>query len=219
MTSTASVQALNRLQGRSIQEYLDRAIDNLLDSFPDPQQLSADQGRGIVARYTAVLEGNFIYWMTGAYLSAGSEEARSIILGNLLEEVRDCHPGMLRRFAMAAHAVPTDSDALAVYRDLMNVRLFVGRLSGVQILLMMTFFEGFIQRFMVFLAELARRQGSVEQEYTDVHGVCDVAHTQELLRALRAEMSLNPPAPEMNLLEGVDLLRTLIVTIVHPAVN
>jgi len=219
MTPTASVQPLNRLQGASIQEYLDRAIDDLLDSFPDPQQLSADQGRGIVARYTAVLEGNFIYWMTGAYLSVGSEEARSIILGNLLEEVRDCHPGMLRRFAMAAHAVPTDSDALAVYRDLMNVRLFVGRLSGVQILLMMTFFEGFIQRFMVFLAELARRQGSVEQEYTDVHGVCDVAHTQELLRALRAEMSLNPPAPEMNLLEGVDLLRTLIVTIVHPAVN
>jgi hypothetical protein len=219
MTPTASVQPLNRLQGASIQEYLDRAIDDLLDSFPDPQQLSADQGRGIVARYTAVLEGNFIYWMTGAYLSVGSEEAHSIILGNLLEEVRDCHPGMLRRFAMAAHAVPTDSDALAVYRDLTKVRLFVGRLSGVQILLMMTFFEGFIQRFMAFLAELARRQGSVEQEYTDVHGVCDVAHTQELLRAVTAEMSLNPPAPEMNLLEGVDLLRTLIITIVHPAVN
>jgi hypothetical protein len=219
MTPTASVQPLNRLQGASIQEYLDRAIDDLLDSFPDPQQLSASQGRGIVARYTAVLEGNFIYWMTGAYLSVGSEEARSIILGNLLEEVRDCHPGMLRRFAMAAHAVPTDSDALAVYRDLMKVRLFVGRLSGVQILLMMTFFEGFIQRFMAFLAELARRQGSVEQEYTDVHGVCDVAHTQELLRAVTAEMSLNPPAPEMNLLEGVDLLRTLIITIVHPVVN
>ena len=219
MTSTAYVQALNQLQGASIQEYLDRAIDDLLDSFPDPQRLAADQGRGIIARYTAVLEGNFIYWMTGAYLSVGSEEARSIILGNLLEEVRDCHPGMLRRFAMAAHAVPTDADALAVYRDLMKVRLFVGRLSGVQILLMMTFFEGFIQRFMAFLAELARRQGSVEQEYTDVHGVCDVAHTQELLRAVRAEMSLNPPAPEMNLLEGVDLLRTLLTTIVHPAVN
>jgi hypothetical protein len=215
MTSAASIQALNRLQGASIQEHIDSAIDDLLGSFPDPQQLSAQQRRGIIARYTAVLEGNFIYWMTGAYLSARSEEARSIILGNLSEEIRDCHPGMLRRFAIAAQAVPTDSDAMAVYLDLMNVRLFVGRLSGVQILLMMTFFEGFIQRFMAYLADLARRQGSMEQEYTDVHGVCDVAHTQELLRALTAEMRLNPPAPATNVFEGVDFLRTLIISIVQ----
>src|ERR1700680_3509084 len=201
MTSAAFIQTLNRWQGTSIQEHVDCAIDDLLGSFPDPEQLSADQRRGIIARYTAVLEGNFIYWMTGPYLSVGSEEARSIILDNLREEVRDCHPGMLRRFAIASHAVPTDSDALAVYRDLTNVRLFIGRLPGVQIVLMMTFFEGFLQRFMPFLAELARRQGSEEREYTDVHGVCDVAHTQELFRALAAEMTLNPPEPAANLLE------------------
>jgi len=183
--------------------------------LPNPEHLSADQRRGIIARYTAVLEGNFIYWMTGAYLSAKSEEARSIILDNLLEEVRDCHPGMLRRFTVAAHAVPTDSDVLAVSRDLMNVRLFVGRLSGVRVVLMMTFFEGFIQRFMSFLAELAERQGSAEHEYTTVHGVCDVAHTQELFRALAEEMTLDPPESEADALEGLKLLRTLIETVVH----
>jgi len=214
MTSTASIPTLNLMQGASIQEHLSRAADELLASFPDPEHLSADQRRGIIARYTAVLEGNFIYWMTGAYLAVGSEEARSIILDNLREEVRDCHPGMLRKFAMAAHAVPTDSDALAVYRDLTKVRLFVGRPSGVQIVLMMAFFEGFIQRFMPFLADLARRQGSAEQEYTDVHGVCDVSHTQELFRALAVEMTLDPLEPETNLFEGVDLLRALIQSIV-----
>src|SRR3989442_3024315 len=125
----------------SIQEHLDHAIDDLLSSLPSVEQLSATERRGIIARYTAVLEGNFIYWMTGAYLSVGSEEARSIILDNLREEVRDCHPGMLRRFAMAAHAVPKDTDALAVYRSLSNVRLFIGRLSPVPIVVMMAFFE------------------------------------------------------------------------------
>jgi crotonobetainyl-CoA:carnitine CoA-transferase CaiB-like acyl-CoA transferase len=79
---------------------------------------------------------------------------------------------------------------------------------------MMAFFEGFIQRFMAFLAELARRQGSAEQEYTDVHGVCDVAHTQELFHALAAEMALNPLEPATNLFEGVELLCALIRTIV-----
>jgi hypothetical protein len=199
----------------AIQGHIERATNDLLAGLPNPEHLFADQRRGIIARYTAVLEGNFIYWMTGAYLSAKSEEARSIILDNLHEEVRDCHPGMMRRFAVAARAVPKDSDVLAVSRDLMNVRLFVGRLSGVRLILMMAFFEGFIQRFMSFLAELAERQGSVEQEYTDVHGVCDVAHTEGLFRALADEMTLNPPESQMDMLEGVNLLRTLIQTIVH----
>ena len=177
-------------------------------------ELSAEERRGIIARYSAVLEGNFIYWMTGAYISVGSDEARAKIMDNLREEIRDCHPGMMRRFAMAAHAIPTDADAEAVHRNLMNVRLFIGRLSAVPILVTMAFFEGFIQRFMSYLAELAQRQGSAEMEYTDVHGVCDVTHTQELFRALEAEMALTKPIPATEMFEGVELLRSLIQTIV-----
>jgi len=198
----------------SIRSQVERAIDDLLASLPNPDKLSAAERRGIIARYTAVLEGNFIYWMTGAYLSAGSDEARAKIIDNLREEVRDCHPGMMRRFAMSAQAVPTDADAQDVYRNLMNVRQFIGRLDAVPIVVTMAFFEGFIQRFMPYLAELARRQGSSEMEYTDVHGVCDVTHTQELYRALEAEMTLAPTAGENDTFEGVELLQTLIQNIV-----
>jgi hypothetical protein len=206
-TSTESRTAL-------IQAHIDRAIEDLLESLPDPEHLSAEQRRGIIARYTAVLEGNFIYWMTGAYISVGSDEARAKIMDNLREEVRDCHPGMMRRFAIAAHAIPTDTDAQAVFRDLMNVRLFIGHLSAVPTVVTMAFFEGFIQRFMPYLAELAQRQGSADMEYTDVHGVCDITHTQELYRALDAEMALAPPVDAKEMFEGVDLLRTLIQNIV-----
>jgi hypothetical protein len=128
--------------------------------------------------------------------------------------VRDCHPGMMRRFALAAHAIPTDADAQAVYRNLLNVRLFIGRLLAVPTVVTMAFFEGFIQRFMPYLAELAQRQGSAEMEYTDVHGVCDVTHTQELFRALEAEMRLEPRLPDKEMFEGIELLRTLIQNIV-----
>jgi len=199
----------------SIQARIEETIEDLLASLPVPGQLSAQERRGIIARYTAVLEGNFIYWMTGALLSVGSNEAREKILENLREEVRDCHPGMMRRFALAADAVPTEADAAAVYRNLMNVRLFVGRLSPVPIVVTMAFFEGFIQRFMAYLAELAERQGSVEMEYTDVHGVCDVTHTQELFRALDAEMALAPDVTDRDMFEGVELLRTLIQDIAN----
>jgi hypothetical protein len=89
----------------------------------------------------------------------------------------------------------------------------------VPILVTMAFFEGFIQKFMPYLADLAQRQGSSEMEYTDVHGVCDITHTQELFRALAAEMTLmRDSLPEAVLLEGVEVLGTLIETIIRPSV-
>jgi hypothetical protein len=207
-------QSQNYSLDATVQPKINSMIEDLMASLPNPKQLTDEERRGIIARYTAVLEGNFIYWMTATLLAVQSEDARPILLDNLHEEVRDAHPAMLRRFAIAAHAFPTDSDALAIHDDLTNVRLFLGRLSAVQSLLTMAFFEGFIQRFMAYLADLATAQGSVDMEYTDVHGVCDIAHTEGLFRALSVEMALNPLEPEKDLFEGVYLLRTLIKTIV-----
>jgi hypothetical protein len=199
----------------SIQEQIAAIIDDLIAQLPEPERLTSEQRRGIIARYSAVLEGNFIYWMTAAYIAVKSDEVRPILAENLFEEVRDAHPVMLRKFAVAAHAFPTDKDALSIDADLRNVRLFLGKLQGVQSVLTMAFFEGWIQRFMAYLADLAGAQGSSEREYTDVHGVCDITHTAELYRALSLEMAVNPISPDADLFEGVDLLRTLIIAIVQ----
>ena len=51
-------------------------------------------------------------------------------------------------------------------------------------------------------------------EYTDVHGVYDVTHTQELFNALESEIALSSPLPDAETLEGVVLLRTLFRNIV-----
>jgi hypothetical protein len=191
-------------------------IDELIDWLPDPKQFTSEERRGIIARYTAVLEGNFIYWMTAALVAAKAEQSQPILLDNLYEEVHDCHPLMLRKFALAANAFPTKKDALAVHNDLTRVRQFMGKLSPVKSVLTMGFFEGFIQKFMSYLACLAEEQGSTEREYTDVHGVCDIEHTEGLFKVLAAEMALTPPESNADLFEGVTLLRTLIEHIVQP---
>jgi hypothetical protein len=211
MTTSLVAPELQNLS--SIKPRIDSEIDSLVAALPDPTGLTPDQRRGIIARYSAVLEGNFIYWMTAAYLSVQSEEARPILIDNLREEIGDCHPEMLRRFAIAAHAFPTDSDAMAVREGLTKVRLFLGRLQAVQNVLTMGFFESYIQRFMSYLADLAVAQGSTDLEYTDVHGVCDIAHSEGLLMALSAEAAINPPDPAVDLFEGVNELRALIQTI------
>src|SRR2546422_11065309 len=43
-----------------IRHSIERAIDDLMTSLPDPDRLAPDERRGIIARYAAVLEGNFI---------------------------------------------------------------------------------------------------------------------------------------------------------------
>ncbi|HUB25793.1 MAG TPA: hypothetical protein VL992_10225, partial [Tepidisphaeraceae bacterium] len=138
-----------------IEEQATAIIDELMNSLPDPKQLTSEERRGILARYTAVLEGNFIYWMTATAIAAKAEKSRPILLDNLYDEVHDSHPHMLRKFAMAAKAYPTDKDVMAVHDDLTNMRLFMGKLSAVKSVLTMAFFEGFVQRYMSFLARLA----------------------------------------------------------------
>jgi hypothetical protein len=199
-----------------IKDKTNAIIDEVIDWLPDPEELTSEERRGIIARYTSVLEGNFIYWMTATAIAAKAKQSGPILLDNLYEEVHDCHPLMLRKFAIAARAFPTDKDAMAVHDDLTKVRLFMGKLSPVKSVLTMGFFEGFIQKFMSYLARLAAEQGSTEMEYTDVHGVCDIEHTEGLFKVLAAEMALAPPEPDADLFEGVALLRTLIEQVVRP---
>jgi hypothetical protein len=203
----------------AIEESVTAIIDELIGSLPDPKKLTSEERRGMIARYASVLEGNFIYWMTAAVIAAKSEQSRPILLENLYDEVRDCHPLMMRKFAIAANAFPTDKDFLAVHDDLTKVRLFMGRLSPVKLVLTMAFFEGFIQKFMAYLAYLAAAQGSTEMQYTDVHGVCDIEHTEGLFKVLAAEIALTPPEPDADLFEGVTLLRTLVERIIRSQPN
>src|SRR6185369_3631153 len=83
-------------------------VRDIMGSLPSISKISRREARAIVARYTAVLEGNFIAWMTSAHIASTSKISCSIIRKNLEEELRDNHPGMLRRFAIAANAAPTN---------------------------------------------------------------------------------------------------------------
>src|SRR5918996_4613144 len=78
-----------RARTARLERHVDRLIDDLMGALPHPDRLSAEERLGIIARYTAVLEGNFIYWMTAAHLAVASDTARAIVEDNLREEVRD----------------------------------------------------------------------------------------------------------------------------------
>jgi hypothetical protein len=216
MTTTIVMpdRATNPNSDDAIRSGIEGRIDDFISSLPNQTLLSADEKRGIIARYSAVLEGNFIYWMTATLIAVKTEEARPILLDNLHEEIRDSHPAMLRRFYSAANAFPSEKDARDVTQELTDMRLFMGQLNGIQSLAAMAYFEGTIQKFMPYLAALAASRGSNEMEYTDVHGVCDIAHTEGLFQALFLEKEAHPLPQGSELFEGVDLLDTLMRRIV-----
>ena len=129
-TTLLAPQLQDGSDGASIQQQVATMIDDLIAQLPNPERLTDEERRGIIARYTAVLEGNFIYWMTATYLATHSEEARLILIDNLMEEVRDSHPVMLRKFTMAANAFPSSEDVLAVHDTMTKMRLFLGQAPG-----------------------------------------------------------------------------------------
>jgi hypothetical protein len=102
---------------------------------------------------------------------------------------------------------------MAVDDGLTKVRMFPDGLHGVQNVLTMGFFERYIQRFISYLADRAVAQASTDLEYTDVHGVCDMPHSESLLTMLSAGAAINPPDRSADLFDGVNKLCALIQTI------
>jgi len=208
MTSTLSRTA-------PIQEHIDRAIQELFASFPNPDRLSAAE---------AVRDHRPLH--RGARGQLHLLDDRRLSLRRVDGGARD-HPQQpprggsrqpSRDAATVRHgraAIPTDRDALAVSRHLHGVREFVGRLSGARIVIMMAFFEGFIQRFMPISRSSPDARAPRRRSTPMCTAVCDVAHTQELFHALEAELALIGVPPTAALLEGVGLLTALLQVIVH----
>jgi hypothetical protein len=48
-----------------------------------------------------------------------------------------------------------------------------------------------------------------------VHGVCDIAHSEGLFRAVSLENEINPISADANLFEGVELLRDVFQSIMQ----
>ena len=76
----------------SLEETTTAIIDELIDSLPAPKQLTSDERRGIIARYTSVLEGNFIYWMTAAAIAAEAILYKPLHMGRVVGLVQEHCP-------------------------------------------------------------------------------------------------------------------------------
>jgi hypothetical protein len=154
--------------------------------------ITNEEAREIIARYTAAFEGNFVAWMAATTISTQTVQGRYAAEENIEVEMRDNHPGMLRKFAQFSNAEPSQKHYESIQKELNEIRKLVAELNGVKNIALMTYLENTSAAFIPYLAQLGKQLGCTDFTYTNVHGIADISHADQFLWALEHEMKKEP---------------------------
>lgn len=193
-----------------LKEKIVKVTEEVKNLLPKASELTNEQARKIIQRYTAAIEGNFLSWMSGATISVSSIISKFAVDENLWVEIKDNHPGILRLFAQQVNAEPNSEDYRYVQKELNAVREIVAELSGIKTIALMAVLENTSATFIPFLAELGKRLGAKDFTYTDVHGEADIEHANQFLEALTDEKSLGYINPDKSIDEAINLTIALL---------
>lgn len=167
----------------------DNATSQVATSLKSVETITEDDARKIIQRYTAVFEGNFLSWMSGASITARSVVSRFAADENLWVELKYDHPAMLRNFAVSCNAEPSKEDFKYMHEEIQNTRNMVSELSGLKNICLMGTLENTSAAFIPYMAELGKKLGCTDFTYTDVHGEADIEHANQFLEALSDEQN------------------------------
>ncbi len=170
------------------QEKLERVTEQVKIRLKPVEVVSVEEAREIIGRYTAAIEGNFVPWMGAAVIYAKSPQGEYAAKENLDVEIRQNHQGMLREFAKNANAEPSLEHYQAVDEVVSSMRNLMGRGNGLEALTVMATLENTSGGFIPYLAELAKKRGSTNLYYTNIHGEADVDHARQFVWAVEHEM-------------------------------
>ena len=172
---------------KDIKDKIDLASKEIKGIFISPEKLSIEEAKNIIKRYVAAIEGNFLPWMSGASISARSIFGKFISDENLYVEIKEDHPGMLRKFSKSCNAEPNKEDFEYVEKEVNELRKIVGELSGIKSLAIMATLENTSLVFVPYLKEISKKLHCKDSYYLDKHGEADIKHANQFLEALTEE--------------------------------
>jgi hypothetical protein len=151
------------------------------------QDINKERAQHIIARYHAAVLGNFVPWMAAAAVSARSVEARFACEENIFVEMHDDHPGILEVFTRETHANLYGDETEKVKNSVAAMRKTISKMHGIKNVTVCAILEGTSEVFIPYLAKLSKLCESNNQQYTDIHGIADVAHADRFVWALAHE--------------------------------
>lgn len=170
---------------------IEEALEKFTHEFEKVKTTHPEEQRKVLARYAVAIQPNFTQWLATTASSVRSNRARKIISQNLYDEISQDHPGMLNRFCGAASVTLSPEDVENSTKDLYYINGDVfdrGYATSVRKVAALSVMENASALFIPTLENYARNLGSTDFEYTQVHGVADIEHAQELVEALNHEI-------------------------------
>lgn len=173
--------------------------------------------------YREVIAPNFVPWMAYVWIQCHGK-AKKALKGNLLYEIRDDHPEMLRRFVSQAQKTPGEGNWYADWQNesvgvvmkrlqpiIERITSLVRKRNSVDGLLVMAGFENASLSFIPYMKEVGRMMSFTDFEYVDEHETADEDHTKMLALAIMLQaqvLSITPDELAQN--TSLNEVRTLL---------
>ena len=173
---------------RRVSEQLSFSKASVQKFLRKPEELTTEQAKGIVGTYRLAIEPNFIPWMKLAERTVDNGKARELIAQNIRDEIKDNHPLMLRQFAKNCGVHINDDDYDRALEPVVNMWRLFAEDSSIMNLAVAATLENTSLVFVPYLAELGKKLGCQDFQYTEKHGQADVKHADELAEGLVEEI-------------------------------
>ena len=159
------------------------------EHLPEIDDRKEEELVAIIRTYDTYVRPNFLAWMRSALREVKSSEAVAACADNIACEEQEDHPAMLTAFTAQLSIYPirevNEEPIIKVVEDLNGHTR-----SGLQLLLMMAGMENASCAFIPWMEKAADRLGMLDRTYLVKHGVADIAHAKEFVRASQAELKL-----------------------------
>ena len=158
--------------------------------------------------------------MATTWVGCQSHAARTALANNAMCEIREDHPAMLSRYVdqadNRAHRHATGGNIGSVTNNLRRLNELIVPDSAMTGLIVIMLLENASLVFILEMKRWGEVLGFTDFEYVDKHGSADIAHSDELCRAVEAEandMGVDLPYMISTYSEEIDLVTRLLLHI------
>ena len=203
-----------------IREAMDVLKANVSGMLPNIPTSSKKRLAYVLLVYRGLIEPNFVPMLTNVWTRCRTEAARKACADNILCEVSEDHPQMLRNFVQPALKYASLSEVDLYIRNgdgamerLNNVtwNRYVPTVWG---LIVLASLENASLAFIPWLQEAAEKLGVTDFTYTQKHGVADIEHANQFLQAVEEEATAYDGS-EFELQRPIKMVEDVLLYIFH----
>jgi hypothetical protein len=155
-------------------------------ALTDMMRLVDLNDHGVLRRFGAAVEGNFLEWLRGTEAACVSETAKTIVARNIRTEVEEDHPGLLHDLLERRRSLPGEQDFRDVAEAVGAIRRQCVDRDAVSLLSTVSVLESTAYIFLPTVDRICNTDPGTSA-FVERHLAVDVTHSEEIKIALLEE--------------------------------